>query len=193
MRLRCGCFAISSLDLFASPGSSHGSLSPSLCPIHLDCIVPEEYCQNKAACADDSVLSCTCWPLHVTTADEQAACKWSRCRGIPTVHRKPYGGPMSIKDTPKKRSEYDYGTLQVAKHTKTKCSFVLLRCSWVIDRSFARVARFRRMAKDYDQPSQTLTGLRYLAYAYLMLAQPSKVLNPSQYQALRRSSGEPFR
>ncbi len=59
--------------------------------------------------------------------------------------------------------------LEVVKHTTAKRGFVLLPRRWVVERSFAWAAKFRRLARDYERLSQTLAGLPYLAFACLML------------------------
>ena len=69
--------------------------------------------------------------------------------------------------------------LQVVKHTQAKRGFVLLPRRWVVERSFAWAARFRRLARDYERLSATLAGFHYMAFACLMLAQLFKLLNPS--------------
>jgi len=40
--------------------------------------------------------------------------------------------------------------LEVVKHTEAKLGFVLLPPRWVVERSFAWAARFRRLARDYE-------------------------------------------
>ncbi|HLV97458.1 MAG TPA: transposase, partial [Ktedonobacterales bacterium] len=50
-----------------------------------------------------------------------------------------------------------------------KRGFVLLPRRWVVERSFAWTARFRRLARDYERLPQTLAGLHFLAFAILML------------------------
>ena len=69
--------------------------------------------------------------------------------------------------------------LQVVKHTEAKRGFVLLPRRWVVERSFAWAARFRRLARDYERLSETLAGFHYLAFACLMLTQIFKLLNSS--------------
>jgi transposase len=59
--------------------------------------------------------------------------------------------------------------LEVVKLPEAKKGFVLLPRRWVVERSFAWVARFRRLARDYERLSQTLVGLHYVAFVYLML------------------------
>ena len=59
--------------------------------------------------------------------------------------------------------------LQVIKLSEAKKGFVLLPRRWVVERSFGWVARFRRLARDYERLPHTLAGLHYLAFAILML------------------------
>jgi transposase len=59
--------------------------------------------------------------------------------------------------------------LEVIKHTEAKRGFVLLPRRWVVERSFAWAARFRRLARDYERLAQTLAAYHYLAFACLML------------------------
>ena len=58
--------------------------------------------------------------------------------------------------------------LHVVKHTEAKRGFILLPRRWVVERSFAWAARFRRLARDYERLAQTLAGFHYLAFACLM-------------------------
>ena len=59
--------------------------------------------------------------------------------------------------------------LEVVKLPEAKRGFVLLPRRWVVERSFAWAARFRRLARDYERLPQTLAGLHYLAFVILML------------------------
>ncbi len=59
--------------------------------------------------------------------------------------------------------------LEVIKLPEAKKGFVLLPRRWVVERSFAWMARFRRLARDYERLPQTLAGLHFLAFAILML------------------------
>ena len=69
--------------------------------------------------------------------------------------------------------------LEVVKHTEAKRGFVLLPRRWVVERSFAWAARFRRLARDFERLAQTLAALHYLAFACLMLANLAKALAQS--------------
>jgi transposase len=59
--------------------------------------------------------------------------------------------------------------LEVVKHHTAKHGFVLLPRRWVVERSIAWVARFRRLARDYERLATTLAGLHWVAFALLML------------------------
>jgi transposase len=61
--------------------------------------------------------------------------------------------------------------LQVVKLPEAKRGFVLLPRRWVVERSFAWLARFRRLARDYERLPETLAGLHFLACVFLMLKQ----------------------
>ena len=52
--------------------------------------------------------------------------------------------------------------------------FVLLPKRWVVERSFAWVSRFRRLARDYERLPTTLIGLHFAAFVCLLLP---KLLN----------------
>jgi transposase len=58
--------------------------------------------------------------------------------------------------------------LLVVKLSEAKRGFVLLPKRWVVERSFAWSARFRRLARDYERLPQTLAGLHFVAFAMLM-------------------------
>ena len=59
--------------------------------------------------------------------------------------------------------------LEVVKLPETKRGFVLLPRRWVVERSLAWLARFRRLARDYERLPETLAGLHFIAFAILML------------------------
>lgn len=60
--------------------------------------------------------------------------------------------------------------LMVVKFPEAKNGFVLLPKRWVVERSFAWAARFRRLAKDYERLPETVAGLHFAVFAILMLA-----------------------
>ena len=59
--------------------------------------------------------------------------------------------------------------LEVVKLPEAKRGFVLLPRRWVVERSFAWLARFRRLARDYERLPETLAGLHFLAFAIVLL------------------------
>jgi transposase len=59
--------------------------------------------------------------------------------------------------------------LAVVKLPEAKRGFVLLPRRWVVERSFGWLARFRRLARDYERLPDTVEGLTFVAFACLML------------------------
>jgi transposase len=59
--------------------------------------------------------------------------------------------------------------LEVVKLSEAKRGFVLLPRRWVVERSFAWAARFRRLARDYERVAHTLSSMHWLAFGLLML------------------------
>jgi transposase len=59
--------------------------------------------------------------------------------------------------------------LEVVKLPEAKRGFVLLPRRWVVERSFAWMAKFRRLARDYERLPETVAGLHFLAFACLMV------------------------
>jgi len=58
--------------------------------------------------------------------------------------------------------------LEVVKLPTAKRGFVLLPRRSVVERSFVWMARFRRLACDYERLAETLVGLHFVAFAMLM-------------------------
>jgi transposase len=69
--------------------------------------------------------------------------------------------------------------LRVVSLPEAKKGFVLLPRRWVVERSFAWAARFRRLAKDYERLPETVVGLHFVAFACLMLHRTLAVLGAS--------------
>jgi transposase len=59
--------------------------------------------------------------------------------------------------------------LEVVTHAEPKNGFVLLPRRWVVERSFAWVARFRRLARDYERVAEVLAGWHWVAFVTLLL------------------------
>jgi len=52
---------------------------------------------------------------------------------------------------------------EVVRHTGAKKGFVLLPRRWVVERTFAGLGRFRRLARDDERLSDTLAGWHWVA------------------------------
>jgi transposase len=74
-------------------------------------------------------------------------------------------------DAPAEAAEAHGIRLEVVKLPEAKRGFVLLPRRWVVERSFAWVARFRRLARDYERLPATVAALHLVAFSCLMLHQ----------------------
>jgi len=59
--------------------------------------------------------------------------------------------------------------LVIIKLPEAKRGFVLLPRRWVVERTFAWQARFRRLSRDYERLATTIEGVHWLAASTLML------------------------
>ena len=76
-----------------------------------------------------------------------------------------------------KRAAGDHGIkLEVVKLPHAKRGFILLPRRWVVERSFAWMAHFRRLSRDYERLPQTLAGLHFAAFAIIMLKRVAEIL-----------------
>jgi transposase len=75
-----------------------------------------------------------------------------------------YTGPL-----PEKEAKEEGIELIVVKLPEAKKGFVLLPRRWVVERSFAWTARFRRLARDFERTPETFRSLHFIAFAILML------------------------
>jgi transposase len=112
--------------------------------------------------------------LHVTAADEQdrrQVAKLAEDVQAATGDSvelafvdQGYSGEQPAADAARKGIE-----LSVVKLPEAKRGFVLLPRRWVVERSFAWAARFRRLARDYERLAPTLAGMHFVAFACVML------------------------
>ena len=72
-------------------------------------------------------------------------------------------------DTPRQAAADQGIDLEVVALAEARRGFVLLPRRWVVERSFAWVSRFRRLARDYERLPETVAGLHFLAFACLMV------------------------
>jgi len=111
--------------------------------------------------------------LHVTAADEQDRAQVNRLAQQvqqatgDTVELafvdQGYTGEQPAVDAARQGIQ-----LEVVKLPHAKRGFVLLPRRWVVERSFAWAARFRRLARDYERLPSTLAGIHFVAFAMLM-------------------------
>lgn len=66
-------------------------------------------------------------------------------------------------------------TLDVVRLPEAKRGFVLLPRRWVVERSFGWMARFRRLARDYERLPETLVGLHLVAFVVLLLRRAAEL------------------
>jgi transposase len=112
--------------------------------------------------------------LHVTAANEQDR---SQVSLLAEKVQDVTGDSVEIAyvdqgytgDHAARAAEAHHMSLEVVKLPEAKKGFVLLPKRWVVERSNAWAARFRRLARDYEQLAETLAGLHFVAFAILML------------------------
>src|SRR5215210_6366760 len=85
-----------------------------------------------------------------------------------------YTGPVPAEDAAAHGIRLD-----VVKLSEAKRGFVLLPRRWVVERSNAWLARFRRLARDYERLPETLGGLHFLAFAILLLTRFAALMTES--------------
>jgi transposase len=112
--------------------------------------------------------------LHVTPADEQDRAQVKQlAKAVQELTDQSvtlaYVDQGYTGENAKQAAQTQGIELHVVKHTEAKRGFILLPRRWVVERSFAWAARFRRLARDYERLAQTLAGFHYLAFACLML------------------------
>jgi transposase len=66
--------------------------------------------------------------------------------------------------------------LEVVRLPEAKKGFVLLPRRWVVERTFGWMARFLRLARDYERLATTLEGLHYVAFSMIMLKSAAPAL-----------------
>jgi transposase len=123
--------------------------------------------------------------LHVTPANEQdraqvvelaAAVQAATGEAVELAYvDQGYTGPVPAAD-----AEARGIRLEVVKHPEGTRGFVLLPRRWVVERSFAWLARFRRLARDYERLPTTIAGLHFAAFAWVLLSRALALLSGLQ-------------
>jgi transposase len=112
--------------------------------------------------------------LHVTPANEQERAQVGKlAEAVQAVTGETVALAFADQgytgDRPAADAEAHGIRLEVVKHTEAKRGFVLLPRRWVVERSFGWMARFRRLARDYERLPETVAGLHFIAFSCLML------------------------
>ncbi|HEX8430326.1 MAG TPA: IS5 family transposase [Longimicrobium sp.] len=119
--------------------------------------------------------------LHVTPANEQER---SQVEALAAAVQEATGESVELayvdqgytgEDAEAAAAEHGI-QLEVIKHTEAKKGFVLLPRRWVVERSFAWMSRFRRLARNYERLPTTFAALHYVAFAALMLSRYAKLI-----------------
>src|SRR5947199_254870 len=122
--------------------------------------------------------------LHVTPANEQERAEVGR---LTLAVQQVTGGSVELAyvdqgytgDEAQEVAEGHGMRLEVVKLPEAKRGFVLLPRRWVVERDFAWIARFRRLARDYERLQTTLIGFHFVAFVCLMLRQAAPLLKVS--------------
>lgn len=67
--------------------------------------------------------------------------------------------------------------LEVVAHPAARRGFVLLPRRWVVERTFGWMARFRRMARDYERTAEALAGWHWVAFVTILLHRLAPILD----------------
>jgi len=111
--------------------------------------------------------------LHVTPADEQDRAQVAQ---LAQAVQEATGDTVEVAfvdqgytgEEPAQAAAEHGIELSVVKLPTARKGFVLLPRRWVVERSLGWMARFRRLARDYERLPDTLRGLHFLAFAILM-------------------------
>src|SRR5450759_3570712 len=119
--------------------------------------------------------------LHVTPANEQERAQVEELaeavQEVTNEHVElAYVDQGYTSEEPAKAAREQGITLEVVRLPEAKRGFVLLPRRWVVERSFGWMARFRRLAKDYERLATTLVGMHFVAFVCLLLHRASPLL-----------------
>ena len=84
-----------------------------------------------------------------------------------------YQGPKAAKAAAK----IGYWTIEIVERLSTAVGFEVLPKRWIVERTFAWLSRFRRLARDFERYAGTVAAFIRLAMIRIMLKR--LVANPS--------------
>jgi transposase len=119
--------------------------------------------------------------LHVTPANEQDRTQVARLAEAVQEATSQHVEVAFVDqgytgEEPARAAEEQGINLIVVKLLEARRGFVLLPRRWVVERDFAWMARFRRLAKDYQRLQTTLVGLHLVAFVCLLMHRAVPVL-----------------
>lgn len=117
----------------------------------------------------------------VTPANEQERAQVAQ---LATAVQEVTGGNVELAyvdqgytgEEPAKAAQDNGINLFVVKLEEAKRGFVLLPRRWVVERSFGWLARFRRLARDYERLPETVSAFHYMVFAILLLVKAADLL-----------------
>jgi transposase len=119
--------------------------------------------------------------LHATPANEQERAQVAE---LVAAVQETTGETVSVAyvdqgytgDAPRRAAAAAGIALEVVKLPAAKRGFVLLPRRWVVERDFAWLSRFRRLARDQERLAEVLKGFHLIAFIMLMWKQILPVL-----------------
>lgn len=77
--------------------------------------------------------------------------------------------------------------LEIVKRPAEAQGFVVLSHRWIVERTFAWLSRFRRLAKDYEYLTTVSEALLWLAMTHRLLRRQARALDPAGPGRTRRT------
>lgn len=119
--------------------------------------------------------------MLVTPADEQDRAQvYDLCRALEEITDGAVDVVLADQGYTGEQAQVDASLadveLVVIKRPNGQKGFVALPKRWIVERSFAWTARFRRLARDLERLPSTLLGFHWLAFAVLLSAKLSPIL-----------------
>jgi transposase len=62
-----------------------------------------------------------------------------------------------------------YWTIEIVERSSTAVGFEVLPKRWIVERTFAWLSRFRRLARDFERYARTVAAFIHLAMIRIML------------------------
>ena len=66
-------------------------------------------------------------------------------------------------------AETGYWTIEIVERSSTAVGFEVLPKRWIVERTFAWLSRFRRLARDFERYARTVAAFIHLAMIRIML------------------------